>query len=93
MPNDGEIREQNGRQEVYFIGQWHPVKQPKQTNEKEYPIDVELKIGNNTYRGKARTETFPVEVGGGTVNSWETYYESPVEFFQVDVDLENRLDR
>ena len=56
MPTEGEIREQNGRQEVYFEGEWHPVKQPKQTSEKEYPLDVELKIGNNTYRGKARTE-------------------------------------
>jgi hypothetical protein len=61
MPYEGEERTQDGRQEVYFEGEWHPVKQRKQTTEKEYPIDVELKIGSNTYRGKARTEKFKWE--------------------------------
>lgn len=43
--------------------------------------------------GRTKVETFPVEVSDGTVNSWETYYEQPVEFFQIDIDLENRLDK
>ena len=63
MPYEGEIRNQNGRQEVYFSGEWQPVKQPKQKEEKQYPIDVEVKIGEATYRGKARTDTFTWETG------------------------------
>lgn len=43
--------------------------------------------------GKTKVETFPVKLSGGTFDSWETYYEQPVEFFQIDVDLENRLDK
>lgn len=58
MPYEGEIRNNNGRQEVYFLGEWCPVKQPKQKEVKEYPIEMDLKIGEATYTGKARTSIF-----------------------------------
>ena len=41
--------------------------------------------------GRSKTETFPIEVARGQVNSWETYHESPVEFYQIEVDPESRM--
>ena len=42
--------------------------------------------------GKSKIETVPVIVADGRrVDSWETGYESPVEFFQVEVDTKHRL--
>jgi hypothetical protein len=58
MPYEGETRTQNGREEIYFQGEWQPVKQPTQKETKEYPIDVEIKIGEAKYDGKARTDVF-----------------------------------
>ena len=58
MPEEMETREVDGKEEIYFGGEWQPVKEQKQKTKKEYPISVEVKIGNKSLKAKGRANIF-----------------------------------
>lgn len=41
--------------------------------------------------GKTKVETYNIKINGQEQKTWETWHESPVEFYQVEVDLSRRL--
>ena len=58
MPDEIETREVDGKEEVCFKGEWLPMKKPKPKQKKEYPLSVEVKIGNRSLKGHGRADEF-----------------------------------
>jgi len=58
MPDELDAREVDDKKEIYFKGEWRPVKEQSQKQKKEYPLPVEVKIGNKSLKGHGRADEF-----------------------------------
>jgi hypothetical protein len=60
MPEELETKEEDGKQFIFVKGEWRERKSPKPKQETpEGNIPLEIKLGNQIVKGKARVEFYP----------------------------------